>query len=91
MKKIIFSIFGVVAFTAMVAFNMNVSLNSSNLEMDITIANVEALAQGEGICSDCSACTGTIYACESQASQVMNDFMRNCGPGSSVSFVWYPC
>ena len=41
MKKI--SIAGVVAFTAMVAFNMNFSIK--NNESDLVLANVEALAK----------------------------------------------
>ncbi len=46
MKKKIFSIVGVAAFAVAVAFNINTSL-SDNAEMDMTLAQIEALARNE--------------------------------------------
>ncbi len=44
MKKKILSIAGVAVFAGAMAFNINASLSKN---MDLTMANVEALAQGE--------------------------------------------
>ena len=50
MKKI--SIFGVVAFAAMVVFNVNISVK--NNDSDVVLANVEALANSEYLTIGCS-------------------------------------
>ncbi len=52
MRRKILSIVGVAAFTVAVAFNISTNL-SNDAEMDVTMANVEALAQGESWISGC--------------------------------------
>jgi hypothetical protein len=56
MKKIILSIVSV-AFATVVAFNINAGM-SSNAETDVTLANVEALAIGEGNSGPCLSSPG---------------------------------
>ena len=46
MKKKIFSIITIVTFALIVAFNINTNL-SNNVEQNLILANIEALAQGE--------------------------------------------
>lgn len=52
MKRKVFSIIGVAAFAGAVAFNVSSSLRSESL-LDLSLANVEALASDEGN-ADCS-------------------------------------
>ena len=54
MKKKLFFGFTVLAIALIVAFTMNVASNNYGLS-DISLANVEALAQSEGG-SDCQGC-----------------------------------
>ena len=57
MKKIIFSIIGVVAFAVFLSFNISAGLKG--IEMDVTLSSIEALAQGEsGSGSGCNAAYG---------------------------------
>ncbi|MDR1121856.1 MAG: NVEALA domain-containing protein [Dysgonamonadaceae bacterium] len=56
MKKIVLSIVSV-AFAAVVAFNINAGLGS-NAGTDVTLANVEALAIGEGNSGNCESSPG---------------------------------
>ena len=64
MKKKVFSIIGVAAFAVAVAINLNISAN--NNERDVVLANIEAMAQGEGLSNHC-----WYYGC-------MPDWRYNC-------------
>lgn len=61
MKKKIMSIFTIVAFGAMLGYNINISQKSKVLS-NLTLANVEALANGgEGGGYSCSASANCYY------------------------------
>ena len=69
MKKKIISIIGVVTFAVAVAFNINAGL-SNGTDIDIMLANVEALGQGENGCQNTPGSNdghcetnGTVYLC----------------------------
>lgn len=55
MKKKVLSIIGVVAVAIAVAVNINATNISNNVNSDVTLANVEALAFGEGDGSSCES------------------------------------
>jgi len=76
MKK---KIFGAVIIIAIVVGAMiNVNLNKVSNKGDLGLANVEALAQSEGVTITCGATTG---ACWTQSY-----FLKFCGPRS-----YYQC
>ncbi|GBU08814.1 hypothetical protein AwDysgo_21450 [Bacteroidales bacterium] len=52
MKKKIFGGIAVLAFAAIVAFNVGLTKSDDNLLSDLSLANIEALASGES--GDCS-------------------------------------
>ena len=59
MKKKLFLAIGIVSFAVVIAFNINANF-SNNVEQNLALANVEALAQGEYIeigvpCYDCNS------------------------------------
>lgn len=66
MKNKIFSIISVAAFALVVALNINANI-SNNAKNNVALANVEALAMGEGVGS--KACWKTITSKE--GSQVL--------------------
>jgi len=55
MKKKIFGGIAVLAIAAMAAFNVNMNTQNDNLS-DLSLANVEALAQSEGGSSSSNCC-----------------------------------
>ena len=48
MKKKLFLVIAVIAFAVAIAFNVNANL-SNNVEQNLALANVEALAQSESV------------------------------------------
>ena len=54
MKKLVFCI-GAVAIIAIAAFNLNISSRGESFS-DIALSNIEALARGEDMPSDCGPC-----------------------------------
>ncbi|GBU08817.1 hypothetical protein AwDysgo_21480 [Bacteroidales bacterium] len=62
MKKKIFGSIAVLAFAAIVAFNVGLTKSDDNLLSDVNFENVEAQAWGESILGYL-ACPGVGYAC----------------------------
>ncbi len=61
MKRKILSIIGFVAFVVTMAYNINANINNDN-EIDITLANTEALGRSEvgDLCGGCgTSCSGS--------------------------------
>ena len=95
MKKKIFAGIAVLTIALTMALNLNFSAKNNRLS-DISLANIEALARGEGengdCCSTCQSCNGnTMGACHSQWQQIEYEICLNCLAGTAPYIEWWFC
>jgi hypothetical protein len=101
MKKKIIGSFLIIAFAAVAAFNMNLSLEQKNEISLLVLANIEALAQNENSngCETLSSgssvvgwltgCSVPRPSCRQYSYYCLGSGGGSCRPGSS--FVYYNC
>jgi hypothetical protein len=79
-KKVFCGMAACMMIAAVAAWNVYVSQSKNEMALsDVTLANVEALAQETWGCSSCGTCTGTYYICFSEYDRFWSDTERNCG------------
>lgn len=83
MNKKLFSVVSVATFAIVLAFNINASVNSKKVEMDIRLSKIEALVMGEcyASASGCSAsCSGNSWCTSGSTHVACDGTFHYCSP-----------